>query len=60
MLSLETAMLTQFENGEHPADFRQVMTGITGGCVCTAVLAIALFMIAQSTMQLKALGGGRK
>lgn len=59
MLSLETAMLTQFENGENPADFRQVMTGITGGCVCVIVLAIAVFMIAQSTKQLKALGSGR-
>lgn len=53
MLSLETAMLTQFDNGENPAAFRRVMTGATGGCVCLGVLAMAVYMIATATGQLR-------
>ena len=52
MLSLETAMLTQFNDKKGP-EFRQFMTGITGGCVCMIVLMIAVFMMIQSTKQLK-------
>lgn len=53
MLSLETAMLNQFDNGTNPDTFRQVMTGMTGGCVCIIVLAIAVYMIVNSTKQIK-------
>lgn len=53
MLSLETAMLTQFDNGENPAAFRRVMTGTTGGCVCLGVLAMAVYMIATATGRLR-------
>lgn len=55
MLSLETAMLTQFEAGQNSPDFRRVMTAATGGCVCTIVLVMAVFMIVQSTKQLRTL-----
>lgn len=54
MLSPETAMLTQFNDKEGP-EFRQLMTGITGGCVCMIVLMIAVFMMIQSTKQLNIL-----
>ena len=54
MLSLETAMLTQFDQSDGP-EIRQIMTGITGGCVCLSVLAIAVYMIIRSTKRLKAL-----
>ncbi len=53
MLSLETAMLMQFDTGENPPVFRRVMTATTGGCVCFFVLAMAVFMIIKSTKQLK-------
>lgn len=53
MLSLETAMLEQFGNGKNPEAFRQVMTGVTGGCVCLTVLAIAVYMIVGSAKRLK-------
>ena len=56
MLSLETAMLAQFNEREDPV-FRKLMSGITGGCVCMVVLGIAVFMIVKSTRQLKTMQG---
>lgn len=52
MLSLETAMLMQFNNRENAEDFRQIMTGATGGAVCVIVVVMAVFMIVKSTRQL--------
>lgn len=52
MLALETAMLAQFD-AENGPRFRQLMTGLTGGSVCLIVLVMAVFMIVQSTKQLK-------
>lgn len=57
MLSLETAMLSQFGSTEE-VFFRRVMTGCTGGAVCTIVLAMAIYMIAHSTRRIKALQQG--
>lgn len=58
MLSLETAMLAQFDNGQNPETFRRVMTGSTGGCVCLIVLLIAICMVVRSTKQLRNLKAG--
>lgn len=55
MLSLETAMLMQFDTGENPPAFRRMMTAATGGCVCVIVLVMAVFMIVWSTKRLKKL-----
>lgn len=52
MLSLETAMLMQFNDKEAGESFRQVMTGATGGAVCGIVLVMAIVMIVKSTKQL--------
>lgn len=52
MLSLETAMLTQFGEESGPR-FRQLMTGLTGAGVCLVVLATAGVMIIRSTKRLK-------
>ena len=51
MLSLETAMLAQF--GSDETEFRRIMLGVSGGVVCAFVLAMAIYMIARSTKQLK-------
>ena len=56
MLSLETAMLTQFGAAEDAA-FRRFMTSVTGGAVSMIMLAMAVFMIARATMQLKKING---
>lgn len=55
MLSLETAMLMQFDAGQNSPNFRRGMTAATGGCVCLIVLVMAVFMIVQSTKRLKTL-----
>ncbi|MDE7187468.1 MAG: hypothetical protein K2O13_08190 [Lachnospiraceae bacterium] len=52
MLSLETAMLTQFGAADDPV-FRQIMTASTGAGISMVVLGMAVFMIVRSTRQLK-------
>ncbi len=52
ILSLETAMLARFVS-ENDSDFRKFMTEMTGGCVCSLVLGMAVFMIAKSTKSIQ-------
>lgn len=51
ILSLETAMLARF--GDDDPIFRRVMTGATGGGVCTAVIGLAIYMILRANAHLK-------
>ncbi|HIZ56140.1 MAG TPA: hypothetical protein H9671_08070 [Firmicutes bacterium] len=55
MLSLETAMLAQFDTENTSPYFRQIMTGITGGAVCVMVVGMGVYMVVRSTRQLKKL-----
>ena len=52
ILSLETAMLARF-GGNDDFEFRRLMTELTGGGVCTIVIAVAAFMLWTSSRQLK-------
>ena len=52
MLSLETAMLTQFGAADDPK-FRQIMTASTGAGISLSVLGMAVFMIVWSTKQMR-------
>lgn len=52
MLSLETAMLTQFGAAED-ASFRKGMTASTGAGISMIVLGMAVYMITQATKQLR-------
>ncbi len=52
MLSLTTAMLTQFGDGDTDK-FRRIMTASVGGGVCTVVILIAILMIARAQYHLK-------
>ncbi len=52
MLTLESAMLTVFGTNDSPR-FIRVMTALTGGAVCVAVLALAVYMIIHSTKKIK-------
>ena len=54
MLSLETAMITQFgaEDGEV---FRHTMIASTGGGICVVMVVMAVLMIARSTKNIRAL-----
>ncbi len=51
MLSLETAMIGQFDNNQD--NFRTIMVSISGGAVCAVVLAMAIYMIVRATRQLR-------
>lgn len=51
MLSLETAMLSQFNN-EGP-EFRRKMTAVTGFAVCVFVLGMAIYMMVRANRELK-------
>ncbi len=56
MLSLETAMLAQFDSGR--PGFRRIMTAASGGGVCIIVLGMAIYMIFRSSKQLKQFRAG--
>lgn len=54
ILSLTTALLSQFGSGdEGDMAFRKVMTGATGGGVCTIVIGMAIYMIRRANKSLK-------
>lgn len=57
MLTLETAMLSAF-GGDNGPEFRQLMTALTGACVCVLVLAMAICMILRSTKQINQIKKG--
>lgn len=52
ILSLETAMLVQFDTGERSPVFKKAMTATTGGGVCLFVLVMAIVMIVTSSKRL--------
>lgn len=54
MLSLETAMLTQFGAADDPA-FRRIMTASTGAGIGVIVLGMAVFMLLRSAGELRRL-----
>lgn len=47
ILALQTAMISQF--GEGDESFRILMNSLTGGIICTFVLALSIYMIIHST-----------
>lgn len=52
MLSLETAMISQFDTTNDPA-YRRIMTAVTGFAVCVFVLGMAVYMIVRANTQLR-------
>lgn len=56
LLSLETAMLHQFDDGTVTPFFRQIMVALTGVGVCAFVLSVSIYMISHSTKELKCVG----
>lgn len=53
LLSLETAMLDQFNTGNVSPYFRQIMIGSTGGAICALIVGMGVYMIFHSTRELK-------
>lgn len=58
LLSLETALLERFGANDAPM-FRRVMTGATGGAVCTFVIFAAVMMIVRANRDLRRIQTGR-
>ena len=55
MLPLETAMLTQFNDGSKGALFRRAMIGSTGGAVCALVTVMGLYMVIHAARRIRKL-----
>lgn len=55
MLTLESTMLTTFDDGTMNLTTRRIMLGATGGVVSVFIIIMAIYMIAQSNKKLKAL-----
>ena len=53
MLSLETAMLSQFDTESTSPYFRQFMTGSTGAGICTIIVGMGIFMMIHSARRLR-------
>ena len=53
MLALETAMLTQFDDGSTSSHFRQIMTGVSGCVACAMIAGLGIHMIIRSSRELK-------
>lgn len=58
MLSLETAMLSQFGSEENAPYFDQIMIGATGAGVSIVVLTMSVYMIIKSTKEIKSMEKG--
>jgi len=55
MLTLEATMLTTFGDGTMDAITRKIFLGCTGGAISVFVVVMAIYMIKQSSKQLKEL-----
>lgn len=49
MLSLETAMLSEFGSDNHSPYFDKIMIGVTGTCVSAILLTMSIYMIVKAT-----------
>lgn len=52
LLAMQTAMLMQFGND---VQFRRFMNSFSGGCVCTIIFCIAIYMVVQAKKKIKRL-----
>lgn len=59
LLSLETAMLTAFDNGTTDASFRPMMTAMTGIAVLLFILIMAIYMIVNANKKIRNLKQGK-
>lgn len=53
MLTLESTMLTTFGDGTMDMSSRRIMLGVSGGVVSAFIIAMAIYMIVQSTRKIK-------
>ena len=55
MLTLESTMLTTFDDGTMDLTSRRIMLGVTGGVISIFIIVMAVYMIVQSSKKLKEL-----
>ena len=55
MLTLESTMLTTFNDGSMDLPSRKIMLGCTGAAVSVFIIVMAIYMIVQSNKKLKLL-----
>ena len=55
MLTLESTMLTTFNDGKMSLTERKIMLGATGTVICALIITMAIYMIVQSSKKLKLL-----
>ena len=53
MLTLESTMLTTFNDGSMDLLTRRLFLAISGGAISVFVIAMAIYMIVQSSKQIK-------
>lgn len=53
MLTLESTMLTTFSDGTMDLTTRRIMIGVSGGVISFFIIAMAIYMIVQSSKKLK-------
>lgn len=54
MLTLESTMLTTFDDGTMDLTSRRIMLGATGGAISVFIIVMAVYMIVQGSKKLKA------
>lgn len=60
MLSLETALISRFGEGDANPVFHYIMTSATGGVICLLELGIAVYMIRRGNGMVRQLKQGRE
>ena len=60
MLTLESTMLTTFNDGSMDLTARRIMLGASGGVISLFIIAMAIFMIVWGTKKLKLLQTGKE
>lgn len=60
MLTLESTMLTTFDDGTMDLTTRRIMLGTSGAAVSAFVIAMAVYMIAQGTKKIKLLNAAKE
>ena len=60
MLTLESTMLTTFDDGTLDILSRQIMLGASGGVISVFIVAMAIYMIVQSSRKMKLLKSAKE
>ena len=60
MLTLESTMLTTFNDGTLDLLGRRIMLGVSGGVISVFIVAMAIYMIVQSSKKMKVLKNAKE